>query len=129
MVTRARDGIFQPNPRYANLQAIVVSPIPTSVRAALRDPNWRTAMQNEYDALMANSTWSFVPHPPGTNIVMGKWVFRFSRLIIDLFPPAVIRGRCSDQLGRHCLLPYLWGVGTRAMGRIALMYRSATPFS
>lgn len=76
MLTRARHGIFQPNPRYANLQATTISPLPSSVRAALKDPNWRAAMQVEYDALMANSTWTLVPRPPRTHIVSGKWVFR-----------------------------------------------------
>lgn len=76
MLTRARHGIFQPNPRYANQQATTISPIPSSVRAALQDPNWRAAMQAENDALMANSTWTLVPRPPHTNIVSGKWVFR-----------------------------------------------------
>jgi hypothetical protein len=32
-------------------------------------------MQEEYDALMANHTWTLVPHPPGANIVSGKWIF------------------------------------------------------
>ena len=76
MLTRARHGIFQPNPKYANLHATTISPIPTSVRAALNDPNWRSAMQSEFDALLANSTWTLVPRPPHTNIVTGKWVFR-----------------------------------------------------
>jgi histone deacetylase 1/2 len=43
---------------------------------ALRDPAWRQAMQDEYDALMHNNTWSLVPPPPGANIVSGKWIFR-----------------------------------------------------
>lgn len=76
MLTRARHRIFQPNPRYASLQATVISPIPSSVHAALRNPNWRAAMQAEYDALVANSMWSLVPRPPHANIVTGKWVFR-----------------------------------------------------
>ena len=48
MVTRARDGIFKPNPRYAMAttagDTVNISPIPSSARAALRDPNWREAM-------------------------------------------------------------------------------------
>jgi histone deacetylase 1/2 len=43
---------------------------------ALRDLAWRQAMQEEYDALMHNNTWSLVPPPPGANIVSGKWIFR-----------------------------------------------------
>jgi hypothetical protein len=31
--------------------AIDISTIPSSTHAALRDPNWREAMQREFDAL------------------------------------------------------------------------------
>jgi len=33
-------------------------------------------MQAEYDALIANNTWTLVPRPPGVNLVTGKWIFR-----------------------------------------------------
>jgi hypothetical protein len=32
-------------------------------------------MQEEYDALMSNGTWTLVPPHPGANIVSGKWIF------------------------------------------------------
>jgi histone deacetylase 1/2 len=76
MITRMRHGLFQPNPRYANLAATAISLLPSSISEALRDPNWSSAMQAEYDALMSNSTWTLVPRPPRTNVVIGKWVFR-----------------------------------------------------
>jgi hypothetical protein len=50
------------------------SAIPTSVRAALADPNWRAALE-ENGALMSNGTWELVPRPRGSNVVTGKWVF------------------------------------------------------
>jgi hypothetical protein len=60
MITRARAGVFKPNPRYAltgtSSPAPEISPAPTSVRAALKDPNWRTVMQLEFDAIQANHT-------------------------------------------------------------------------
>jgi hypothetical protein len=33
-------------------------------------------MQEEFDALTLNQTWTLVPSPPGANIVSGKWIFR-----------------------------------------------------
>jgi histone deacetylase 1/2 len=75
MRTRGKSGIAQPMDRL-NLNAAVLSPLPVSLRSALADPNWRAAMQLEFEALKANDTWSLVPRPPGVNIVTDKWVFR-----------------------------------------------------
>jgi hypothetical protein len=50
--------------------------VPTSVRAALTDPSWRRAMEEEYDALIANNTWELVLRPVGSNVVTGKWIFK-----------------------------------------------------
>ena len=75
MRTRGKDGTRHPVDRL-NLHAAALSPVPTSVRSALADPVWRQAMQEEFDALQANDTWSLVPRPPGVNLVTGKWIFR-----------------------------------------------------
>lgn len=78
MSTRAKAGTFRLNPKYdLNLSSTTpISPLPTSVRSAMRDPCWLTAMQEEYRALMANRTWTLVPRPAGANLVSGKWIFR-----------------------------------------------------
>jgi hypothetical protein len=48
MLTRARAGVFKPNPRYSHtVSTAAISPIPKSARAALQDPNWFAAMQAE----------------------------------------------------------------------------------
>ena len=77
MITRGRDGIRVLNPKYAHIAATSspTSP-PTSVRAALRDPEWATAMKEEFNALQANGTWTLVPRPPHANIITGKWLFK-----------------------------------------------------
>jgi hypothetical protein len=41
--------------------SLTPSPIPSSARAALADPNWRVAMEEEYEALISNGTWELVP--------------------------------------------------------------------
>jgi hypothetical protein len=54
---------------------LTLSPVPTSVRSALTDPDWCRAME-EYEALLSNSTWELVPRPSGDNIVTDKWIFK-----------------------------------------------------
>jgi hypothetical protein len=50
--------------------------VPTSVCATLTDPSWRHATEEEYYALITNNTWELVPHPVGSNIITGKWIFK-----------------------------------------------------
>jgi histone deacetylase 1/2 len=78
MVTRSRAGIFKPNPRYAMAATATpaISLVPKSVREALKDPNWRRAMEDEFQALQANQTWRLVDPPAGTHTITGKWVFK-----------------------------------------------------
>lgn len=56
------------------LPLISLSPLPSSARAALHDPAWCDAMQEEFDALQAKCTQTLVPCPCDANT--GKWVFR-----------------------------------------------------
>ena len=66
MITCGRVGTVVPNRRYLNNAAIEAS-IPLSVRAALRDPEWNSAMRDEYDSLRQHGTWELVPRPPSAN--------------------------------------------------------------
>jgi hypothetical protein len=77
MVTRAKQGIFQPIHRL-NLSAShsTVSPIPKTYRGALHDPHWQRAMHDEFEALITNSTWSLVPRPSRANVFSGKLILK-----------------------------------------------------
>jgi hypothetical protein len=35
---------------------------------------WKAAMQREYDSIMKNGTWTFVPRPKGAKVVKSRWV-------------------------------------------------------
>jgi hypothetical protein len=78
MTTRAKRGFWLPADRLtlSATSASTLSPVPSSVRAALVDPNWRRAMEEEFAAMIANNTWDLVPHPVGSNVVTGKWIFK-----------------------------------------------------
>lgn len=69
MHTRAKSGIYKP-------KALTASVVPTSVKAALAQPQWHTAMQQEFEALQRNNTWDLVPLPQGRKPIGCKWVFR-----------------------------------------------------
>jgi len=75
MRTRGKSGFIQPVDRL-NLHTATLSPLPKTFRSALADPHWRAAMQAEFNALLANDTWTLVARPPGVNVVTGKWVYR-----------------------------------------------------
>jgi hypothetical protein len=54
----------------------IISLVPSSVRTALKDPHWLTAMQDEHNALLRNRTWTLVDRPPGARVISAKWVFK-----------------------------------------------------
>ena len=74
MRTRGKSGFIQPVDRL-NLHTAPLSPLLKTFRSALANPNWRAAMQAEFDALLDNDTWTLVARPPGVNVVTGKWVY------------------------------------------------------
>ncbi|GJS67119.1 ribonuclease H-like domain-containing protein [Tanacetum coccineum] len=75
MVTRAKAGIFKPLERM-NSYVTTTSPLPRSHVHALRDPNWKEAMLDEYNALITNETWVLIPRPANVNVVRYMWLFK-----------------------------------------------------
>ncbi|KAI5415497.1 hypothetical protein KIW84_040791 [Lathyrus oleraceus] len=55
-LTRAEDGIVQPR---LHLTLLVTHVEPATYKQALVIPEWFTATQTEYDALMKNDIWSW----------------------------------------------------------------------
>jgi hypothetical protein len=47
---------------------------PRNLEEALKDKNWKAAMDSEYMALMKNKAWHLVPPRKGINVVDCKWV-------------------------------------------------------
>ncbi|XP_028796791.1 uncharacterized protein LOC114752232 [Neltuma alba] len=86
MVTRSRANIFKPKhlspdftshiPPRAHYSSVNEPIVPSSISQALKAPEWRQALQDEYFALLSTHTWDLVPYSPSMNIVGCKWVFR-----------------------------------------------------
>ncbi|CAN1840048.1 Retrovirus-related Pol polyprotein from transposon RE1 [Linum perenne] len=78
MVTRRQTGSLKPKTYSAHTQDSTLEP--TCFTVANKQPEWRTAMQDEFNALIHNHTWTLVPHPsPGHRVVGNKWVYRVKR--------------------------------------------------
>jgi hypothetical protein len=52
---------------------------PQNLKDALYDKNWKQAMHEEYDALIANKTWHLVPPSSKKNVIDCKWVYRIKK--------------------------------------------------
>lgn len=49
---------------------------PTCYSQAIKEPQWRSALEEEFNALLRNQTWVLTPPPSDANIVGCKWVFK-----------------------------------------------------
>nr|GEZ75666.1 hypothetical protein [Tanacetum cinerariifolium] len=75
MVTRAKARIFKPL-EHVTYHVTTTSPLPHSHVYALRDSNWKEPMLDEYNALISNGTWVFLPRPANVNVVCSMWLFK-----------------------------------------------------
>lgn len=73
MQTRSKSGIVCPR---LQPRVLLTHVEPRIVKQALQDPKWFAAMQDEFDALQRNHTWSLVPPPPDRTPIGCKWVFQ-----------------------------------------------------
>lgn len=76
MVTRLKNGISQPNQRYA-LQISASPKLPSCVSQAKQDPYWTQAMNDEVQALKKNRTWELVERRPDFNVLSCKWIYMY----------------------------------------------------
>nr|GEX12698.1 ribonuclease H-like domain-containing protein [Tanacetum cinerariifolium] len=104
MVTRAKAGIFKPL-EHMNCHVTTTSPLPRSHVHALRDPNWKEAMLNEYNALITNGTCVLVPHPVNVNVVRSMWLFKHKFNAdgsLSRYKARLVVSGCSQQHGIDC---------------------------
>jgi hypothetical protein len=90
MITRSQNNIHQPKiptdgtlryplPHALHTSLTAHDTEPTCFTSASKHQEWRTAMAEEFNALIKNGTWDLVPYNPSMNVVGAKWVFRLKR--------------------------------------------------
>jgi len=73
MVTRSKNDIFKPKQLHRTTKFPLPNQIkPSCLSQALKHSEWRQAMLEEFNALLANATWSLVPKQPQFNIIGNK---------------------------------------------------------
>jgi hypothetical protein len=104
--TRLQSGIVKPRKftdgtvRYGNL---AICEEPSSLSAALSDPNWKAAMDLEFSALMRNKTWHLVPPAPDRNLIDCKWVYKLKRKVDGSIDRHKARLVAKGFKQRHCI--------------------------
>ena len=71
----------------------------------LRDPNWKIAMDDEYDALIKNKTWELVPRPPNVNVIQSMWIFTHkvkSNGVFERHKTRLVGDGKTQQVGIDC---------------------------
>nr|GEV88751.1 retrovirus-related Pol polyprotein from transposon TNT 1-94 [Tanacetum cinerariifolium] len=76
-----RTGIDLPQSLLSNLGKLALG----DGVGAFNDVNWHSAMRDEYNALLKNSTWTLVPQPPDVNVVRCMWIFHHKYLADGTF--------------------------------------------
>ncbi|XP_057432238.1 uncharacterized mitochondrial protein AtMg00820-like [Lotus japonicus] len=82
MTTRTMHDISKPRKSFSFSVSIddpSISPLPRNPKQALSDPNWKSAMQSEFNALIRNNTWELVPRPCAVNVIRCMWIFRHKK--------------------------------------------------
>jgi hypothetical protein len=75
MQTRSKNGIVKPKLGYA-AQTYYSITEPTTYSTASKHPQWYNAMNEEFQALQKQGTWTLVPATSSKNIVGCKWVYK-----------------------------------------------------
>lgn len=56
--------------------------VPETTIIALKDKQWRRAMEKEFEALIKNETWTLVCYKRGVKLVGNKWVYKVKQKLV-----------------------------------------------
>ncbi|GKU87922.1 hypothetical protein SLEP1_g2249 [Rubroshorea leprosula] len=76
MITRSQVGTRKPRVLPSLLATGADIREPKTFKEACQFSEWRSAMVDEFLAVLKNNTWSIVPRPSTVNVVGSKWVYR-----------------------------------------------------
>jgi hypothetical protein len=91
MTTRTRTGSLRPKPFAdyklfyttnhppAALPSIIPEIEPSCYSKAASDARWRVAMTQEFEALIANDTWTLCLRPKQQHVIRNKWVYKIKQ--------------------------------------------------
>lgn len=80
MVIRSKAVVFKPK-AYAAKSSFIDYTLtePPIYKVPAQFPQWCFAMDEEYEALQRQGTWTLVPPSPSQNVVGCRWVFKLKR--------------------------------------------------
>ncbi|GJU08396.1 ribonuclease H-like domain-containing protein [Tanacetum coccineum] len=88
-----------------NCHVTTTSLLPRSHVHALRDPNWKEDMLDEYNALITNEMLVLVPRPANANVVRSMWLFKHkfnADGTLSRYKARLVANRRSQQQGIDC---------------------------
>ncbi|GJT14607.1 ribonuclease H-like domain-containing protein [Tanacetum coccineum] len=101
MITRSQSYIVKPIDRLS-LNTFLISHIPKNLSDALKDPQWRNPMYDEYNVLVKNNTWLLVPRPASVDMVRSMWLFKHkfhANETLSHYKARLVANDSSQQLG------------------------------
>ena len=78
MMTRARNNVRKPNPKYG-LIAQLGEVEPRTLAQALQDERWRKSMGAEMDAQIREGAWDLTPPSANKNVLGCRWIHTIKR--------------------------------------------------
>lgn len=76
MLTRPQTGHLKPRTILNLIHSTSPPTDPSCYTTAIKFPQWRQDMSEEFQALQIQGTWTLVPPHPSQNIIGSKWLFR-----------------------------------------------------
>ena len=88
-----------------NLHATTLYPLPKNPSDALSTPVWKSAMIDEFNALVENKTWELVPRRPDMNVIRCMWIYKHKTNAdrsLERYKARLVCDGRSQQVGIDC---------------------------